>query len=75
MQVLASKLWSAELKSTDRVVGDRAIYNPRYIDASNMASKSPTAKIPLRATANNPDFNMQKAYYQIPYQDQRLDCD
>lgn len=72
IQILASKLWTAELKSTDRIVGDRAIYNPRYIDAAHMRSKSPAAKIPLRAPANNQDFTMAKAYYQIPYQDSAL---
>lgn len=72
IQRMASKLWTAELKSTNRVIGDRAIYNPLYIDPQNLRSKSGSSKIPLRGGAASMNFNPALAYYQIPYNDPAL---
>lgn len=72
VQRMASKLWTAELKSTNRVIGDRAIYNPLYLDPNNLKSKAGSSKIPLRGAAASMNFNPALAYYQIPYQDPAL---
>jgi len=72
VQRMASKLWTAELKSTNRVIGDRALYNPLYIDPAKLRSKAGSSKIPLRGLAASQDFDMRRAYYQIPYNDPAL---
>jgi hypothetical protein len=70
IQTLASKLWTAELQSTRRIVADRAIYNPALIDPDDINTTNPAAKIPLRRHSYN--ANPAQAYYQIPYDDRSI---
>ena len=72
VQAIISKLWTAELKSTNRVIGDRALYNPLYVNGNHLKSKSGAAKIPLTGAAASLNFDPRLAYYQIPYSDPAL---
>ena len=72
VQAIISKLWTAELKSTNRVIGDRAVYNPLSINGNHLKSKSGASKIPLTGAAASIGSDPRLAYYQIPYQDPAL---
>lgn len=73
LQTFISRLWTGELKSLDRAIGDRAIYNPLAIDPSHLKSTSGAAKIPLKpAYAALPPDQQKQIYYPIPYEDRAM---
>lgn len=65
VQGIASALFNIRIAGARRAVSDRAIYNPEYISASDINSSNPAAKIPVRP--NRYLDNLNKAFYQIPY--------
>jgi hypothetical protein len=67
MQDLSSAFWNSVLESKRRAVSDRAIYNPRYLNAADVNNSNPTAKIPIRNATYNGDLS--QAYFPIPYRD------
>lgn len=69
MQDLSSAFWNATLESKRRAVNDRAIYNPLYLNASDVNNPNSAAKIPLRNSTYNKDLS--NIYYPIPYRDEQ----
>lgn len=67
-QEVLSSLVNASLHSMRRAVGDRALYDPQRIKASDIDSANPVAKIPVRLNQFNKDLS--SAYYAIPYRDE-----
>lgn len=70
LQVLANKLILADIRSSQRTIGDRAVYNPHMIDPKQANNPSSTGKIPLKASS--PTADVRSAYYSIPYNDPAL---
>lgn len=70
VQALVSSLFNSELRSTERVLADRAIYDPLRINPKDINSRSVSAKIPLKSAASGTDPRL--AFYQIPYSDPAL---
>lgn len=69
-QDMSSSLWNISLESKRRMIFDRLVYNPRYIDKKDIDSVSSTSRIPLRnALIGKEDNALQRAIYQIPYRD------
>jgi hypothetical protein len=70
LQALANKLIQADVRSSQRVIGDRAIYNPHMIDPRHANNPSSTGKIPLKTSS--PTADVRAAYHAIPYNDPAL---
>jgi hypothetical protein len=66
-QVLGSMLVQKEMAALDRVIQDRAIYDPELIDPRSLIKAKSTGKIPLKASTGLASRDIGKAYYQIPY--------
>lgn len=69
-QKMASKLWSAEIASTRRIITDRALYDPSRITARHVNNNNPSAKIPVRSVAYG--ARVIDGYHAIPYEDRAL---
>lgn len=67
-QDIATSLARARMKGLRRLHEDRALFDPTRIRESDINSKNPSAKIPVRMNALNKDLS--GAYYQIPYRDE-----
>lgn len=67
-QEMLSALTTGTFTSMRRAVGDRALYDPQRIKATDIDSANPVAKIPVRLNQFNKD--LQSAYYAIPYRDE-----
>lgn len=67
MQDIGSALLNGIMQSMRRAVSDRLIYDPSRINATNIASDSPSARIPVRP----PGYGGKLAdmVYKIPYED------
>lgn len=69
-QDMSSSLWNISLESKRRLIFDRLIYNPRFIDKKDIDAISSVSRIPLRNANIGKDNNvMQQAVYQIPYRE------
>lgn len=66
-QTLTSELWEIRRAVLYRSVGDRGIYDPKLINKSDIESKNPRAKIPIKAGVRGAKPN--EAYYPIPFRD------
>lgn len=66
-QRLATAYMTSILASRRRAVSDRVLYNPSLIDAAQINSANPSAKIPVRPNAYNSDLS--KAVYPFPYRE------
>lgn len=69
MQDVASAMWNGYLASKRRLVGDRVIYDPLRINAKDINSDNPAAKIPVRPSAYG--RNVSEAVYQFPFHDEQ----
>jgi hypothetical protein len=67
MQDIASALLNGALQAMRRAVGDRLVYDPSRIAKENIASESPSARIPVRPAGYGGDLN--RMVYKIPYED------
>lgn len=68
-QQLSSELWQIRRASLYRAVDDRGVYDPTLIAKSDIESKNPRAKIPLKKSANR-DTKPSDAYYAIPFREE-----
>lgn len=69
-QDMSSSLWNISLESKRRLIFDRLIYNPRFIDKKDIDAISSVSRIPLRNANMGKDSNvMTQAVYQIPYRE------
>ena len=69
-QDMSSSLWNISLESKRRLIFDRLIYNPRYVDKKDIDPISSVSRIPLRnANIGKEDNALQRAVYQIPYRE------
>lgn len=66
-QQAASTLFNISFNSARRAVSDRALYNSDLISSSAVNAPVPAAKIPVRSNSLNPNFRIQDAYHQIPF--------
>jgi len=72
-QRVSGKLLSAKMKTLNRAIGDRAIYNPLYIDPEHLEKANEESKLPIRrAKWSEPDA-LVKAYRRIPFEDHTSD--
>lgn len=69
MQYLASAMWNGYLASKRRLVGDRALFDPSRVNAKDINSINPAAKIPVRPSAYGKPI--AEAVYQFPYRDEQ----
>ena len=70
LQILANKLITADVRSSQRAIADRAVYNPHMIEPRHANNPSSTAKIPLKS--GSPSADVRAAYNPIPYNDPAL---
>lgn len=68
LQRVASALWSGVLASKRRLVGDRVLYDPMRIRASDMNNPDPAAKIPVRPSAMGTPVG--DSVHQFPFRDE-----
>ena len=69
-QDMSSALWNISLESKRRLIFDRLVYNPRFIDKKDIDPVSSTSRIPLRNANIGKDANaMAAAIFQIPYRE------
>lgn len=68
-QDIASSLMNARMAAKRRLIADRMLYDPSRIREADINSDSPTAKIPVRATAYGQPLD--KAIYPIPFRDEQ----
>ena len=68
-QTLSSELWQIRRASLYRAVDDRGIYDPTLINKTDIESKNPRGKIPLKKSANR-DTKPSDAYYAIPFREE-----
>lgn len=66
-QEASSKLFSIRLNAARRAVMDRAIYDPKVINPSDINSPVAAPKIPIRDGALLSGKTLQEAYLQIPF--------
>lgn len=69
-QQVASALINSAMASRRRSISDRGIYDPTRINAKDINSDSPNAKIAVRPAAYGRPI--QEAYFPIPYRDDQL---
>lgn len=65
-QEAASTLYNIRFAAARRSVSDRALYNPDFISPSDINSKAPAPKIPVRLKALS-NLGLESAYKQIPF--------
>lgn len=65
-QEAASTLFNIRFAAARRAVSDRALYNPDLISPSDVNSKAPAAKIPVRMKVLN-NAGLDAAYKPIPF--------
>lgn len=66
-QDMTSALWNIRIASARRNVGDRMLYDPRFIRPEDINSSNPAAKIPIRPNAYLDD--LRKAVFPFPFND------
>lgn len=66
-QQAASDLFSIRLNSARRAVVDRAIYDPKALNSSDVNAPYPAAKIPLRDGQTLTGKKLDDVYKQIPF--------
>lgn len=72
-QDMSSNLWNIAMESKRRLIFDRLIYNPRFIEKKDIDPASSVARIPLRnANIGKDDNALQRAVYQIPYREDNM---
>lgn len=71
MQAVASSLWSGAIASKRRLVTDRVLYDPSRINAKDINSSNPAAKIPVRQSAYGKPLG--DAVYQFPFRDDQVE--
>lgn len=71
---VATELLNTRLNGSRRALSDRAIFDPNYIDANQVNSIVPAAKIPLKSDLRNlgdgATKRMNEIYYPIPFEGQ-----
>jgi hypothetical protein len=72
-QDAASTLFNIRFNAARRAVSDRALYDPSLINQSDVNTKEPAAKIPVRLSGLNDKVSMDMAYKQIPYDSRGTD--
>lgn len=72
IQEATTRLFNAKFQMANRLVGDRALFNPELVRASDLAHPDPSAKIPINATSL-PDNDLSSAYYPIPFNAQGME--
>lgn len=70
VQNMTSALWNIRLAAARRTVGDRMLYDPRYIRPEDINSSNPSARIPIRPNVYLDD--LRKAVYPFPYSDSNV---
>ena len=68
-QTLSSELWQIRRASLYRAVDDRGIYDPTLVEKTDIESKNPRGKIPLKKSANR-DTKPSDAYFPIPFREE-----
>jgi hypothetical protein len=71
MQSVASSLWNGAIASKRRLVTDRVLYDPSRINAKDINSTNPAAKIPVRQSAYGKPLG--DAVYQFPFRDDQVE--
>lgn len=71
-QQVATELLNTRLQGSKRMLNDRAIFDPQYLDYQQVNSANPSAKIPLkvslRGSGDKPPI--ASVYHQIPFESQ-----
>ncbi len=69
-QDIATELLHSKLEGSKRAIGDRAIYDAKYLSPVDVNSKTAAAKIPLRADLRNSGDRppLGDLYHQIPFE-------
>ncbi len=67
VQNLSTKLYGARISSLQRSISDRGLYDPSRVSETNINSKNPSAKIPVRPSAYGKPVS--DAYHSIPFDD------
>lgn len=67
VQDIAAALQNGRIASLRRSISDRALYDPTRINANDINSANPEAKIPVKTNLYNKELNT--AYHPIPYRD------
>lgn len=67
MQDVSSALMNSVIASRRRAISDRGLYDPSRVNAAQINSANPSAKIPVRPAAYGKPLN--EAYYPIPFRD------
>lgn len=68
-QDMSSALWNISLESKRRLVFDRLIYNPRFINKEDIDPASSVARIALRNPSQFKGDDIAKAIHQIPFRE------
>lgn len=71
LQNTAEKLYKGDIASIRRMVADRGIYDPKYVEEDHINSPSPTAKIPIKKTYSG-SIKLSDVYFPIPYEDRSI---
>lgn len=69
MQAIASACANGYIASKRRLIGDRVLYDPMRIRKEDIASDSPTAKIPVRPSAFGKPVS--ESVYAFPFHDEQ----
>ena len=67
MQDISSALMNSVLAARRRAISDRGLFDPSRVDAANINSVNPSAKIPVRPSAYGKPLS--ESYYPIPFRD------
>jgi hypothetical protein len=67
MQYASSAILNAMVMGADRAVGDRAIYDPMYLDPGNLEKTKGAGFIPVTKSLAVQGVNMQNIYEAIPF--------
>jgi hypothetical protein len=68
-QDMSSALWNISLESKRRLVFDRLVYNPKFVDKKDIDPASSVARIPLRNSSQFKGDNLAHAVFPIPYRE------
>jgi len=66
-QDMSSALWNITLESKRRLVYDRLLYNPKFVNKEDIDTASSVARIPIRNATASTDIN--KVVMPIPYRE------
>lgn len=66
IQESTTRMFNARFHSMRRAIGDRALYNPDLVRASDVNNPNPSAKIPVKAVALA-ENSLGSAYASIPF--------